>query len=290
MTIFLSIPETFIHGFGFDKATLICSDIKNKELLFEDSLSQNGIFEGFRYFKETSLPSSPIAVIKTQNGNHDKCQVLYTVAECQKTWENNTRQGKSIIIQRFVYTGKFPKVFQVNFSLDNSFKVTHCKKDNSMVKGITQLLPNLQRNSTIKLLEDRNWIIKKKDIVKSTEVTAEFEIKKQINHLGQVIEKFYSSNKGCKLDVLETAWLCDKSDNFFLINIKSYRILNIIYKPIQMKIRKPGKNFSVTRQNSGEYRIIKRTKKTVEKFIKYRTKSFGFKSEKIVKGPIINNI
>ena len=286
MTIFLSIPETFIYGFGFEKPTLICSDFKNKELLFEENLTPNGINEGFKYFKETSQLKAPIAAIKTQNGNHDKSSVAYSVQECQKAWDNCLKQYKDVVIQRFVYTGKAPKVYQVINSLDGLFQVTYAKKNNSIAKGISQLLPGLQRNSTIRLIEDRNWLIRKKDIVAAKEVSPEFELKRQVNHLGQIIEKFYSSNKDCKLDSLETTWVSDKSENLFLINVKYYRVLNIIYKPIQMRSRKVSKHFSVSRQNSGEYKVIKRGKKTVEKDIKYRTKSLAFKSEKNFKGPV----
>ena len=281
MSIFLSMPETFIFGFGFDKATLICSDRKTKELIFEHSLSASGIKEGFKYFKEVAVGMSPIAVFKTQSNLHDKCKVLYTVNDCVNMWDNCVKQGKAFVIQRFVYSGKLPKMFKSFYSLELEYihKVVMLKKNKSIIHGLSHLLPGLQKNISLNGVEDRQWIIRDKDFAEAQDVPTEFDIKSQVPHLVKIIEKFYSSNKNCRLDKLETVWILDKKENFFLVNVKSFRVLNIVFKPIQMK-KRPSKNTSFHIQGDSGYRVVKRTKKSLERIIRFRTANVRSRSEK----------
>jgi hypothetical protein len=283
MSIFLSIPETFIIGFGFEKPTLICSDRKTKELIFEENLSSTGIQEGFRYFKEISVNNSPIAIFKSQNNLHDKCRVLNSVSECINIWEKHFRQGQAVVIQRFVYSGKIPKVFKSFYCLDQivQHKLSFVKKKKSNFSGNNQIFPGIQRNCTLKVFEDRNWIIRQKDHDDAKDVPVEFSIKSQVSHLALIVEKFYSSSKNCRLDKIKTVWVMDKLECFYLVNVKSFRVLNIVFRPIQMK-KRASKNNSFDIQ--GPYRVIKRTKKSLERIVRFRTANERSRSQKMLGG------
>lgn len=272
MTVFLSVPETFIYGFGFDRPTLMCSDIKNNELCFEENLSSSGIHEGFVYFKEISQPNFPVAVYKTQTRSHDKCDVLFTVKECQTVWDSSIKSSKNIIIQRYVYSGKVPKLIKSDFIINEPLnKVTMYKKNTKITEKVSSLLPGLKRTSTMKIIEERACIIRQKEICQTKEIPIDYTLQSQIMNLTQVVEKFYSSSKNCKVEVLSSNWICDKKENYYFISLKSFKLLNIVYKPLQMKKSSFLHSKSSSMQLNNDYIVIARMKKQTEPQIRYRS-------------------
>ena len=202
MTIFLSIPETFIVGYGFTKPTLICTDSSTNELCFDENLHPSGINEGFVYFKEISKPNYPIAVYKAQNTNHDKCEPIFTVKECKRIWDNNIKANKCACIQRFVFTGKIPKIYKASYFIaDNSNLVTLYKKNSDIQNN---LFPGLRKQSTFNSFDTKFHLLKQKDQCTKHEISAEYSLNLQITALMRAIEKYYSSNKNCKVEIMET--------------------------------------------------------------------------------------
>ena len=260
MKVYLTIPETFVFGYGFERPTLICTDIKTKELCFDDNLSQNGIHEGFVYFKEIAKPNFPIALHKYQSKNFDKCEPVFSVKDCQALWDFSWKSSKCIFLQRYVYTGTVPKLTKSAYSAnENTIKAEVLKKNPKIVEKIIQLLPNLKRENSIIKLENRFSIITQKDACTVKEIEAEHSLTWQLNNIVLAIEKYYSSNKNCKVESLEANWLCCKKEYFF-ISLKGFKIVNVVYKPIPIRHR--GNRSICNKDKPYAFRVVARGKKS----------------------------
>jgi hypothetical protein len=273
MTIFLSVPETFIYGYGFEKPTLICTDKKNNELCFESNLSSAGIHEGFVFFKEIALENMPIAVLKTQNRMHDKCEALMTVKECQQIWDSSVKTNKNVCIQRYIYSGKFPKVIKVEYSIDDPIsKALLIRKTGNIhtkLQNAQSGLPGLHKVSTVKALEKRWSLIKKKEVCEIKEIGTDYALQSQVINLLQCVEKYYSSNKNCKVDSMVCCWTFDKNENYYFINMKSFKLLNIVYKPIQLGKVKHTKSSSMN--DAQNFRILARIHKQEDSKLRFKS-------------------
>lgn len=265
--LYLNIPETLIYGFGFNSATLMCTDTSTSELIIEENISSSGIYEIFQYFQEKLEPGSPIAVIKTQPRSRDKCKILSTLRDLASAWENRARYPDGIVIQRFISSGSFPKIAKVSYSLNSaltSMKIFVKSKNWAFLSQ--SLYQGVARVSGIRVNEENNFFIKQKDLTRVKEEIIDYGVKTQVIGLAHAIEKVISLKKECKVDNLETSWVLNSKGEFFLINVSFFKILYLVEKELP-RVVKHQKHRS---EDHLAFRVLFRSKKNVQVRVRSR--------------------
>jgi hypothetical protein len=278
-SLYLNIPETLIYGFGFQSATLICTDNSSSELVIEEGISSGGVYEIFQFFQEKIESGSPIAVLKTQPRSHDKCKILLTLRDLASAWENRKRYAEGIVIQRFINSGSPVKVAKVRYSLNSAFTSMKIFTRSRILAHLSQALNPLSRASGVRINENSNFLVKKKDLTKVKEEILDYAVRCQVLGLAQAIEKVYSAKKECKVDWVETSWVPDLKGVFFLVNVTFFKILYLVEKELPKAIR----HFKNQSEDVSAFRVLFRSKKNVKSCKKIEKLRSSCQSVKTVK-------
>lgn len=216
--VYLNIPETIICGFGFKTPTLICTDYRTGEVMFNENLSKQAISEAFTLFAslETHGQGVPIAVCKSKYNStyRDKAQVLFTPAECNYLWEYNCSQSKGQAIQKFI-KNHATGICKSEYLTNSKIKTYLIRKDSDK---------NVNKSVILKKNAERlRFLIVGTDSVKKYPISAP-TIYNKMMYLVYLIEKYYLKEYNIKILQLKCNWIEDQTGKAYLLNLKEYKI------------------------------------------------------------------
>lgn len=237
--IYLNIPETIINGFGFSNPTLICTDYKTGELYIKEGLSKQAVSEIFLFFSRniTRPNKKPIAVIKTNYDSYykDSNDLIFTVDECESIWDNNTFQGKSQIMQKYIATTKVC-VYRSEYLFSSRTKtyLISKKKDKSTSTSVMDR----------KEIEKLKYLILNNDNYRTCPVTVSV-IDSKMAYLVYLIEKYIIRDYNTKIISLKCDWIIDKVGKFYLLNVKEYKIVKAYSRQLRPLLSTSGSLLSL---------------------------------------------
>jgi hypothetical protein len=219
--VFLTIPETFISGFGFAQPTLLCTDYESGELFVRENVTKIGIYESCAFFEELSRVKGhiPIAVHKvaTTVYYHDTCKPLFTPQEATTAWNQHIAQNRSQVMQRFI-TGLSKHASLIRATWDSAssrvkkvlFK-NHIPLRSSILgpKAIKEKRGRKDERAQ-ELVKSTYLVLTKSEQVMSAEMPVSHTIDSKMMYLISLLERYFLPSQEFKLYNLEADFIQDE--------------------------------------------------------------------------------
>lgn len=217
--VLLTIPETFICGFGFQVPTLICTDYETGELFIRENVTKVGIYESCAFFEELNRPKGhvPIAVHKTATSvyYHDTCRPMFTPQESTTLWNQHSAQNRPQVLQRYI-TGlsKHAALIRATWDAASSRVKKVLFKNNIPLR--TSLLPpkagkeKAPKGKSQEVARATYLILTKTDGVMSAEMPVSHTIDSKIMYLISLLEKHLLQGQDLKVYNFEADFIQDE--------------------------------------------------------------------------------
>lgn len=223
----LTVPETFLFGYGFSRPTLICSDYTSGLLQCKESISKIGVLESFIFFEErrTFKGTFPIAIAKIGDSQgRDTCKALFSAQESIALWNRHVRSGKPIVLQRYVFnTNRQLALIKSTWRFLQSrvLKSMHIKPLKvSTLDNTISSYADLRKFSQGKMIESSDFLITQADIFSVQDLQESPDIDSKMQTLKSLIEKHYKATA----IFIEADFIQDNRGIPFLINCKNYKL------------------------------------------------------------------
>ena len=235
----LTVPETFISGFGFPHPTLICTDYDTGELFLRENVSKVGLYQSCSFFEELNRPKGhlPITVLKTAGTSyfHDTCRPIFSPQEATSLWNLHLTQSRPQVMQRFVMgASKHAALIRATWDAASSRVKKVLYKNNIPLRasllGPKQWKDKPGKAKSQELAKATYLVMTKTDGVMSAELPSAPSIDSIAMNLISLIEKFYVQNVDYKLSSLEADFIQDEkgfwySPPSYLISLRSFKVI-----------------------------------------------------------------
>ena len=206
----LTIPETFIFGFGFPSPVMLCTDYRTGELRIHDSASKGSVYEACAIFEELTSRRGglPIAVHKLASTTYfkDTATPLFSAEEAYSTWNKFISQNRAQILQRFVLAGfKYASLVKATWNGQKVKKQVFA--NSSSIVG--HPLPDSQLDPNLDEVRRRCFVLRKTEGVKSWDLRIARNIDSKVMYLVSLMEKYYLPSSDFKVAFLEVDFMQD---------------------------------------------------------------------------------
>lgn len=223
----LTVPETFIFGYGFLRPTLICSDHSSGLLQCKENISKIGVLESLIFFEErrTFKGTFPIAIAKIGDSQgRDTCKALFSAQESVALWNRHVRSGKPIVLQRYIYNTNRQLAL-----IKSTWRFLQCRVLKNMhvkplklsnLDNTTSSYADLRKFSQGKMSEYSDYLITQADIFSVQDLQESPDIDSKMQTLKSLIEKHYRATAV----FIEADFIQDNRGIAYLINCKNYKL------------------------------------------------------------------
>ena len=214
----LTVPETFISGFGFAQPTLICTNYETGDLFVRENVTKVGIHESCAFFEELNRTKGhvPIAIHKTASTSyfHDTCRPVFTTQEATTLWNQCVAQSRPQVLQRYV-TGLSKHAAMVRATWEAAAsRIKKVLYKNNIPLRTSMLGPRLQKEKTkAKSLEQARatfLVLTKSDGVMSAEMQSSHSIDSKVQYIISLLDRHYLQAQSLKLYSLEADFIQDE--------------------------------------------------------------------------------
>lgn len=244
--VYLTVPETFVYGFGFPCPTLICTDYETGEMVIKEGISQAGVYEACELFEQQSSRRGglPIAVHKLAATIYlkDAATPMYTAQEAFGVWNKYLTQRRAQVIQRYVQAGVIRtgliKATWDGTRVHKTF-LSNCSRT-------TTLFPTATTKS---LLRPQHLLLGKSDGIRARDMKQDNGIDGKVRHLVMLLEKYYLPSEELRIGYLEADFMKDERgvwyalDSYF-ISVKNFKLVQVLgfapERPIKL-VKQPSK-------------------------------------------------
>lgn len=211
----LTMPETFISGFGFAHPSLFCTDYDTGELFLREKISKVGIYQSCAFFEELNRAKGhmPITVLKTAGTTyfHDTCRPIFSPQEATSMWNLHLTQSRPQVMQRYV-VGPSKHAALVRAAWDaasNRVKKVLYKNNIPLRTGL--LGPKPQKEGSGKELAKATYLVLSKgEGVMSAELPSAPAVDSIAMYLINLLEKYYIQSLDYKVSSLEADFIQDE--------------------------------------------------------------------------------
>lgn len=249
--VYLTVPETFIYGFGFPRPTLICTDYVTGELLIREGISQAGVYEACELFEQQTNRRGglPVAVHKLASTIYckDTTNPLYTAQEAFGVWSKYIGQSRAQVLQRYVQAGVI-RAGLIKATWDGA-QIRQKYLSNPFRS--TSLFPS---STSKEALRRKHLLITKNDGIRVRDRKKDCEIEGKMRYLVLILEKYYLPKQEVKVGHLEVDFLEDEKglwyglDSYFLA-VKSFKLVEVLgfapERPLKLS-RQPSKALTLS--------------------------------------------
>lgn len=217
--VFLTVPETFILGFGIQQPTLICTDYETGELFIRENVTKVGIYESCSFFEELSKPKGPIPIavhkLATSSYFHDSCRPLFSPQEATTLWNQFSAQNRPQVLQRYV-TGlsKHSSLIRATWDAASSRVKKMLFKNNVPLRSSLISLKHLKdkqaKGKSGEIARATYFVLTKSESVMSAELPTSHTIDSKVLYLVSLLEKHYLNSQDLKLYNLEVDFIQDE--------------------------------------------------------------------------------
>lgn len=202
--VYLTLPETFIFGFGFPSPSLICTDYETGVVQIHEGITQGSVYEACALFEERTHRRGglPIAVHKLAATIYlkDSANPMYTSQEAFEVWIKYMRQSRAQVLQRYVQGGVIrPCVIKAIW--DNE-KISQQSLSNPPSSLPSTLSPESKRHQFLVLTHSSG--------VKTTPIRPTREIENKVKYLIMLLERYYLPAEQFKVTHMETDFILDE--------------------------------------------------------------------------------
>lgn len=248
----LTVPETFISGFGFSQPTLICTNYETGDLFVRENVTKVGIYESCAFFEELNRTKGhvPIAVHKTASTSyyHDTCRPVFTPQEATTLWNQCVAQSRPQVLQRYV-TGLSKHASMVRATWEAaSSRIKKVLFKNNIPLRTSMLGPRLlKEKSKAKSLEQARatfLVLTKSEGVMSAEMQASHSIDSKVQYLISLLEHQCFQAQDLKLCSLEADFIQDEKGFWYclcsyLVSFRSFRLTKHMGLPLEPLLKRP---------------------------------------------------
>ena len=249
--IYLTVPETFIYGFGFPRPTLICTDYSTGALLIREGITQAGVYEACDLFEQQTGKRGglPVAVHKLAASIYCKDVVspVYSAQEAFAVWNRYVGQSRAQVLQRYVQAGVV-RTTLIRATWDGFHTHQQCLSNPS---HSTSLFP---ASTNKELLRRKHLLLRKSDGIRVRDRRKDSEIDGKVRYLVLILEKYYLPSQELKVAHLEADFLEDEKgvwyalDSYFLA-LKSFKLVEMLgfapERPLKLA-RQPSKALTLS--------------------------------------------
>ena len=216
--VHITVPETFIMGFGFVQPTLICTNYDTGELFIRENITKVGISESCSFFEDLTRSKGhlPIAIHKTASTAyyHDTCRPVFSSLEACSLWNSALTQSRPQVLQRYV-TGLSKHAALIRATWDastNRVKKTLFK--NSLPLRTSLLGPkpfkDKSRIRSLELSRSTYLVLTKSEDIMSAEMSASHTIDSKTLYLISLLNRHYLQPQALILHALECDFIQDE--------------------------------------------------------------------------------
>ena len=217
--VFLTVPETFVIGFGVQQPTLICTDYESGELFIRENVTKVGIYESCSFFEELNKQKGPIPIavhkVAASSYFHDTCRPLFTPQEATTLWNQFTAQNRPQVLQRYV-TGlsKHSSLIRATWDAASSRVKKVLFKNNVPLRSSLISLKHLKskqiNGKSSEVAKATYFVLTKSENVMSAELPTSHTIDSKVLYLVSLLEKNYLNIQDLKLYNIEADFIQDE--------------------------------------------------------------------------------
>ena len=214
--IYLTLPETFIFGFGFPQPSLLCTDYATGELHIRENITKAGVYEACGFFEDLANGRTgvPVAVHKLAATTYFKDVVTpqFSGSEAFSTWTKYISMSRAQVLQRYLLCG-FHKASLIKaiWTGDSVKKQEFANPTPMLSQSASETNLNQTFDSpTRDFLRRKFLVITRNDTVKCSDIAVSHSIDSKVRYLVALLEKYYLPSAEFKVARLEVDFMQDR--------------------------------------------------------------------------------